>query len=152
MLHTGPILLIDDDQDDLDFLQEIFDDLGVKNEIRQFLSCPDAFEYLTGDTSNPFLILCDVNIAGMNGIEFKTKIDQNPMLRAKSVPFIFFSTSQSQSTVVEMYAKLHIQGYFSKPANMQDLTVLIKRIIDYWTLAELPGDTELRTAAENNHA
>lgn len=138
MTHNGPIIIIDDDQDDLDFLKQVFADLGVENEIVEFLNCESAFAYLEQGQSNPFLVLCDVAIGGMNGIEFKTKIDGDPQLRKKSLPFIFLSTAASESSIMDIYGNLHIQGFFIKPSSMTELTRLMGQIIDYWKIAELP--------------
>jgi CheY-like chemotaxis protein len=138
MAQTGPIIIIDDDQDDRELIKEMLEDIGVKNKMAQFGGCMEALEYLLGDVSDPFLILCDMNLPLMDGIEFKKKIDKNKMLRNKSIPFIFYSTAANQKVVNMAYRELNIQGYFLKENTYTEIRRRIKIIVDYWADAEHP--------------
>jgi response regulator RpfG family c-di-GMP phosphodiesterase len=139
MKHSGPIITIDDDSDDLDFMKDLLSQI-VNNEIIQFQSCELALEYLQKNATDPFLIFCDVSVHGMNGIEFKSRLDQDHTLRGKSIPFIFLSTAISNSVMRHIYRDLHIQGYFTKPNSLTGMRDLMTSIIEYWSKAELPSE------------
>jgi CheY-like chemotaxis protein len=69
---------------------------------------------------------------GINGLEFKRQIDADPVLRKKSIPFIFYSTAALQKDVNEAYTELTIQGFFIKGNDYNKTKALIRTIIDYW--------------------
>ncbi|MEJ7627287.1 MAG: response regulator [Ferruginibacter sp.] len=140
MAKSGPIIVIEDDDDDLDILKEALVENEVPNELICFSNGPDAFEYLLKTEQQPFLILCDVNLPRQNGIEFKTQVDENPRLRDKSVPFIFYSTYVSQYAVNEAYKNLTVQGFFQKNDTYEEFRNVIKTMIDYWSLCKHPNN------------
>jgi len=140
MAATGPIVVIEDDIDDLDILKEALKENEVKNELLCFSNGPDAMEYLLTTVQQPLLILCDVNLPRQNGIEFKTQIDADPVLRKKSIPFIFYSTYVSQYAVNEAYNNLTVQGFFQKNDTYEEFRNVIKTMIDYWSLCKHPNN------------
>lgn len=138
MKIAGPIVLIDDDRDDLDILTAALDGLGVKDDIRTFETCPAALDYLKNTAEKPFLIFCDLNLPGMNGLEFRRIINQNDFLRRKSIPFIFLSTSAIKEQVLEAY-ELTVQGFFIKNFSMKDLQASLSCAIAYWSTCVHPN-------------
>ena len=68
----------------------------------------------------------------MNGLELKRKIEADPVLRKKSIPFIFYSTTANLETVVEAYTDLTIQGFFKKGSDYNRTKAVVKTIIEYW--------------------
>lgn len=128
----GPIIVIEDDKDDQEILQEVFADLEISNELRFFNDCEQAYEYLTSMTEKPFLIICDINLPRMNGIELKLRIDKTDQLRKKAIPFVFLTTSDAQQTIEAAYSITNLQGYFQKSLSMEELKNNIKLIVDYW--------------------
>jgi CheY-like chemotaxis protein len=138
MAQTGPIIIIDDDLDDQDLIKEVLEEIGVKNEIVRFGFCMEALDYLLTNVSDPFLIICDMNLPLMDGIEFKKKIDENKMLRNKSIPFLFYSTAANQKVVNLAYRELNIQGYFIKESAYKEIKQRMKIIVDYWSDAVHP--------------
>ncbi|WP_159478339.1 response regulator [Dyadobacter sp. 3J3] len=131
MNKTGPIIIIEDDEDDRLILDEIFKNLNYKNEITYFENGGDALKYLTESDVEPFIILSDINMPALNGLELREKIYNNEKLRVKCIPYLFFSTSAEQSHVVDPYSK-SIQGFFIKPTNFDRLQQTKKTIIQYW--------------------
>ena len=120
-------------------LTDVLEELEVKNKVIWFGNCMDAFDYLCSTSAPPFLIFCDVNLHGQTGIEFKKKLDGNPELRKKSIPFIFYSTSTNKATVTEAYTEMTIQGFFEKGSIYSEIKANIKTIIDYWKLCKHPN-------------
>jgi CheY-like chemotaxis protein len=131
MSVKGPIILIDDDEDDQFLIKNVMEELNVTNQLIIFENGLEAFNYLQVTTDQPFLIFCDVNMPVMNGLELREKIDQNEYLRKKSIPFVFVSTSGS-SEIVRIAYNATIQGFFKKESNFEAYKYQIKLILNYW--------------------
>ena len=138
-MKSGPIIVVEDDADDRDVFEEILKELEIPNSVIWFKACNDAFNYLNQTTEQPFIIFCDVNMPGLNGIEFKRKIDNDPHLRRKSIPFVFYSTSINQRTINEAYTQMTVQGFFQKKNSYSELKKIIKLILDYWNVCSHPN-------------
>jgi CheY-like chemotaxis protein len=139
MAHTGPIVLVDDDPEDEELLREVLQKLGIPNKLVHFDVSSKAFDYLKQTTDNPFLIISDINLPRQTGIEFKRQIDADPLLRSKSIPFIFLSTSIDEKTVNVAYKEMTVQGFFQKPITFREFITVIKVITDYWQLCRHPN-------------
>lgn len=140
MSKNGPIILVEDDEDDIDLLREALKDNDVENELKFFLNGPDALKYLRSTKDCPMLIICDVNLPKQNGIEFKTEIDTDIQLRQKNIPFVFYSTYVSQYAVKEAYTKLTVQGFFQKNDSYIEFKNIIGIIIEYWNVCKHPNN------------
>lgn len=131
MNKSGPIIIIEDDPDDQEFISAVFDELRYKNEIIFFGDGEKALEYLTRTTIEPFIIFSDINMPKLNGIELRAKVHENEDLRMKSIPYLFFSTVAEQQHVVDAYSK-SVQGFFIKPSDFSKMRDMIKNIVEYW--------------------
>jgi two-component SAPR family response regulator len=134
MPASGPIIIVEDDMDDQEILREVFEELKIPNILRFFDSCKKVFDYLVTTIERPFLIISDINLPAVTGIELKQQINGNDCLRKKSIPFIFLSTTREDSVISKAYEVL-VQGYFVKPTKLDDLRVLIRMIFEYWRTA-----------------
>ena len=139
MSTIGPIIYIDDDEDDHEILLKVLSDLHVPNPVIGFTTCYEAWDYLRESTEQPFLIICDVNLPVQNGIELKLQIDNDEYLRKKSIPFVFYSTSVNQKTVTKAYTQMTIQGFFQKKVSFSEVKETIRSIIDYWQVCKHPN-------------
>ncbi|MGZ5190789.1 MAG: response regulator, partial [Flavisolibacter sp.] len=79
-------IVIDADNDDQELLQEVMNERKVPNVLRFFDSCRKGLDYLITTIEKPFLIISDINLPIMNGIEFKLAINKNELLRKKTSP------------------------------------------------------------------
>ena len=131
MNKNGPIIVIEDDIDDQEILVEIFTRLNYKNELIYFRDGNEALEFLNDTLIQPFLILSDINMPKLNGLELKEKVHNNEDLRLKCIPFLFFTTTASERSVVDAYSK-SVQGFFVKPDSIEQLEATIQRIVEYW--------------------
>lgn len=102
MINTGTIVFVEDDEDDMFLYKIILKDLGIESVTEWFTNADDAFEYLLHSVVQPFIIICDINLPGMNGINFKSQIDANKTLRKKSIPFVFISTAANKYTIEKL--------------------------------------------------
>ena len=138
MNKRGPIIIIEDDSDDQDILSEVFKELNYKNELIFFDDGVQALEYLTNTEIEPFLVLSDINMPKLNGMELREKIHNNEDLRLKSIPYLFFTTSAEQKHVIDAYSR-SIQGFFVKPNNYEKLKKIMVKIVEYWQDCESPN-------------
>lgn len=131
MNKSGPIILIEDDKDDQELFAEIFKDLEYSNEVIFFDDGEQALEFLENTEIEPFLILSDINMPKLNGMELREKVHNNEDLRLKSIPYLFFSTNAEQQDVIDAYSR-SIQGFFVKPRSYELLKKTLTNIIEYW--------------------
>ncbi len=139
MSKTGPIVLVEDDEDDMIVFRDVIHELGVNKELVWFADCQEAMKYLTTSKVQPFIIFSDVNLPRLSGIEFKRNIDSDPDLRRRSIPFVFYSTSADQVYVNEAYTKMTVQGFFQKPSKYNEIKDLLRVIIEYWASCKHPN-------------
>lgn len=138
MNKGGPIIIIEDDTDDQELLIEIFKELNYDYKLVFFGDSEKALEYLTDTDIEPFLVISDINMPKLNGLELREKIHNNEDLRLKSIPYLFFSTSGEQQHVIDAYSR-SIQGFFVKPRSYDKLKNVMVKIVEYWQECESPN-------------
>jgi CheY-like chemotaxis protein len=135
--RIGPIIIIDDDNDDQDLLRDVFQNLKVPNELKFFNNAADVYTYLEITTDKPFIIFSDINMPVMSGADLKRKINETTHIRRKSIPFVFLTTTSAHEAVLDAYESL-AQGFFTKPDNMEALLHMIEMILNYWKISKHP--------------
>ena len=130
-MKTGPIILVEDDIDDQEFILNTLEVLEVKNEVLIFDNGLKAFEFLKSTVIRPFIILSDLNLPIMNGLQLKSEIQQNEALKKKNIPFIFLTTSADTRSVREAF-ELSSQGFFVKENSYNGIEIQLLQIINYW--------------------
>ena len=133
----GPIVIVDDDDDDHYILKRVCEKLGVTTPIIFFSDGKKLLDYMRATPEKPFIILCDVNMPVMNGLELKRHLDQDELIRKKAVPFVFFSTSAMSSIVKEAFS-MSVHGFFLKAQSLEELEKTLRVIFDYWEMCEHP--------------
>ena len=139
--NNGPVVIIEDDADDQDFLREVFLKLDYPNEVMFFSDGQEALDFLTTTTKLPFLILSDINMPKLDGFKLREKLKTDAALQIKCIPYLFFSTAANQQTVIDAYS-LSAQGFFVKQNSMVELEKTIKTIMDYWYRCSAPNNFE----------
>lgn len=129
--------MIEDDQDDRDFLKDIFESLDYPNQIVFFEDSTKVLDYLSDTKVNPFMIISDINMPKLNGFELRDKILQDSTINKKCLPYIFLSTSQNPVNIEQAY-NLSVQGYFKKQEIFSDYKEMIDNIIQYWLVSLTP--------------
>jgi len=138
---NGPVVIIEDDLDDQEFLTMIFKSLNYPNKLIFFSTGFLAFDFLSTTEEIPFIILSDVHMPRVSGIDLKNKIKSDCESGIQCVPFIFFSTSSTKSMLVDAYTK-STQGYFLKDSSLIELEKTIKVIMEYWKRCVSPNNFE----------
>ena len=135
---NGPILVIEDDRDDQVFIQTAYSKLDYTNELVFLDNGESAIKHLIEMKDIPFLIICDLNMPKMNGLELRARVHQNETIRIKCVPYIIFSTTATKLFIDDAYT-VGIQGYFKKPSVPSELVEALRTIIGYWKVSYAPG-------------
>lgn len=138
MARTGPIIVVEDDQDDQYIFEEVIRSIGVSNPILFFDSGINALQYLQTTTDQPFVILSDMNIPKMSGMELRQAIEDDPALKKKAIPFVFVSTDASPIGVRQAY-DFTVQGFFKKPDSMEEFKKMLALLFNYWELCRHPN-------------
>lgn len=136
-MEQNPILIVDDDQDDLDLIRDAARHLNITRPVLFFRSGEELEDYLKADLMPPFLIICDVNLVNGDGFAVKERITGNKAIRYKGVPFIYWSTSASEKQIQYAY-DLPAQGFFFKPTDFESLCDTFQTILLYWQKSQHP--------------
>ena len=138
MNKTGPVVIIEDDIDDQQILETIFQKLNYENEVVFFADGEKALAYIAREDVMPFLILSDINMPRLNGMELKMKIHTDAELQKKCIPYLFFTTSASKKAVMDAYS-MSAQVFFIKETAMEDISLTIRAIMEYWRRCYSPS-------------
>ena len=139
-MTKGPIMIVEDDSDDQEIYAAAIQAIGITNELLFFSTAVSALSFLSTTQEQPFIILSDVNMPQMTGLQFKEKIQQDDYLREKGIPFVFISTNASSAAVKAAHL-LSVQGYFQKPHTMDDIKDMLRKLFDYWELCKHVNNT-----------
>ena len=140
MSRIGPVIIAEDDRDDQEIMREVFESLSIKNPLRFFESGEDVLNYLHTTSEQPFLIISDINLIKMNGLELKKQINADEHLRRKSIPFVFLTTSSDKAAISKAY-EMMVQGYFKKENNLRQIQNCIRMIVEYWLICRHPNSS-----------
>jgi len=129
-------LLVEDDRVDTMTVKRALKDLKVTNQLICTINGEEALEYLRNDSNKkPCVILLDLNMPKMNGVEFLRIAKADETL--KKIPVVVLTTSEEEQDVVESF-DLGVGGYIVKPTNYKKFVEAIRAVDLYWTLSELP--------------
>lgn len=134
MNRWGEIIVVDDDPDDIDIIREVYSSLPFENRLVLFHDGEEAYSYLKKSDSHPFLILSDINMPRMNGLELRDKVLNDASVTKRIIPFILLSTAADQETL-KKYCQKSFQGYFEKKSDISAIRSMLENIIRYWKSA-----------------
>ena len=128
------ILLIEDDTIEVMKFHRVLKSMELNHKIVEANNGEEALAILKDREIIPDIIVLDLNMPKINGIEFLGILKQDDVL--KYIPAIILSTSNNHKDVMECY-RLGIAGYIIKPLKYEDYISRIKRLIEYWSSNEL---------------
>ena len=135
MRKDKPILLVEDDEVDQMTVKRSLNDIHVTNRLDITSNGEEALEFLRDERNQkPGIILLDLNMPRMNGIEFLSIIKKDD--KFKRIPVIVLTTSVEEQDKVNSY-NLGVSGYMRKPVDYAQFVEVVKTIDLYWTLSEL---------------
>jgi len=128
------VLLVEDDPGDILMTREAFEHYKIRNVLHVVTDGEQALQYLrrTGDYAGaprPGLILLDLNLPRLDGLEVLAELKADPVL--KVIPVVILTTSQAQQDVLRSYA-LHANAYVSKPVDFERFVDVIRQIDNFF--------------------
>jgi CheY-like chemotaxis protein len=131
------ILLVEDDDVDVMNVKRAFKKNNLTNPIYVASNGVEGLEKLRDGTvpEGRRLVLLDLNMPRMNGIEFLRELRKDPELRSSSV--VVLTTSNDDKDKIEAY-DLNVAGYLLKPVRFLDFVDLMATLNKYWMLMEMP--------------
>lgn len=135
------ILLVEDNLNDAELSLYTFKKFNIANSIYHARDGEEAIRYLFGqsfddETSEtvvriPRLILLDLKLPKVNGLEVLRKLKSNPLTR--SVPVVILTSSREERDIVESYG-LGVNSYIVKPIDFEQFTESVRNVGLYWLL------------------
>lgn len=133
-MSTLNILLIEDDMIEVMKLNRTISKLQLHHNIIEANNGEEALDILNKKDELPDIILLDLNMPKLNGIEFLNILKNDEVL--KYIPTIILTTSNNQKDLLECY-KIGIAGYVLKPLKYEDYVSKIETLLAYWSINEL---------------
>ena len=130
--QTLSILIAEDDDGHADLIQEHLEEAGVNNPIHRFRDGQEAMDFLAPaegqpgmDRDRPYLLLLDINMPKLDGIEVLRRLKADPATRA--IPIIMLTTTDDPREVAECY-RLGCNFYIAKPMGFEAFSETLKRL------------------------
>ncbi len=135
MQSNDPILLVEDDTVDAMTVRRALKDLHVANEIVHANNGEEAIDYLSNpENQRPCIILLDMNMPKMNGIEFLKEAKSRE--DCSQIPVIMLTTSTNDNDMVESF-NLNVADYIVKPIDYRKFVDTVQTVEAYWRLSRL---------------
>lgn len=128
------ILFIEDDLIEGMKFNRVLNGLEFNGNVIEASNGEEALKILRQKETLPNIILLDLNMPKLNGIEFLRILKEDEVL--KQIPTIVFTTSNNRKDILECY-KIGIAGYIIKPLKYEDYKEIVKKTLDYWSVNEL---------------
>ena len=135
-ITNRPILLVEDDQVDKMTVVRALKEIHVTNPLVHRENGEEAVHYLQVPASEkPCIILLDLNMPIMNGLEFLKAVKNDDKL--KRIPIVVLTTSEEQQDKINSF-DLGVAGYMAKPVDYRQFVEVMRSIDAYWTISEMP--------------
>lgn len=126
-MRSEPIIIIDDDSDDLELLREIITELRFPNPVVTFNDSLAALGVLKKSIIEPLFILCDINMPKLNGLQLRTEL-LTLESTIKDVPFLFLSTTQSENEI-SLSKELKVHAFYTKAPTFSGMKEILQNIM-----------------------
>ena len=132
------IIYIDSDEDDQLLIGSLFNTIAPERPVHYFDRAEAALTYLKQTDQQPFIILCEILLPGMTGLELRQVIQDDDALRKRCIPFVFMS-NPVVPTVIEQAFELTVQGIFEKKDSRKQQEQELALIFRYWQTSFHPN-------------
>jgi CheY-like chemotaxis protein len=125
------ILMAEDDDGHAQLIRERFESAGVHNPVMRFRNGQEAWDFLSGtakpsiETGKRYLLLLDIRMPGMDGVEVLRRVKGDPHL--KNIPVIMLTTTDDPKEISTCY-ELGCNNYLTKPVEFGKFAEVIKRL------------------------
>jgi CheY-like chemotaxis protein len=135
------VLLVEDDEGDVLMTKEAFEYYKIRNRLHVVADGEQALQFLRregpyADAPRPGLVLLDVNLPRLSGLEVLAELKRDPDLLL--IPTVMLTTSQAEEDILRSY-ELHANAYVSKPVDFEHFIEAIRQIDNFFlALVKLP--------------
>jgi CheY-like chemotaxis protein len=136
------IIMIEDDEGHARLIERNIRRSGVNNEIRPFSNGTDALRHLLGDNGTgdvykdqALLVLLDLNLPDMSGIDILRRVKENPFL--KTAPVVVLTTTDDEQEIKRCY-ELGCNVYITKPVNYENFANAIRQLGLFFSVIQVP--------------
>ena len=144
-MKPSMILLIEDNPDDVELTRMALADNNIANELVVATSGDAALAILfADDAAAPLLILLDLKLPRVNGVEVLRRIREHP--RTRLVPVIVLTSSDEQRDLIESYS-LGANSYVRKPVDYTEFVTAVRQLGIYWLMVNIPPPPAAGVAA-----
>lgn len=138
MIELKKILLIEDNQNDVELTIEALSEHNLANRVVTLNDGVEALDYLyyrgafaNRQKENPAVILLDIKMPRMDGIEVLEEIKKNEEL--KNIPIVMLTSSREEPDLKKCYS-LGVNAYVVKPVNFKDFFEVVKQLGVFWAI------------------
>jgi two-component system, chemotaxis family, response regulator Rcp1 len=136
MLESIHILLVEDNEGDIILTLEALKDARIRNHVSVARDGEEALALLQEGNDLPDLVLLDINLPKIDGLEVLTTIKDDE--RLKAIPVIMLTTSENRKDITYSYAH-HANCFITKPVDLSCFMNVIRTIENFWiTIVKLP--------------
>jgi len=128
------ILLIEDDTIEVMKMKRVISSIEVHHQLIEAKNGEEALVLLSNKENLPDIILLDLNMPKVNGVELLTTIKSDERLRY--IPAIVLTTSNHRKDLLSCY-QLGVAGYVLKPLKYESYVSKVKNLLGYWSMNEL---------------
>ncbi len=139
------ILVIEDNLDDAHLLEFAFKKQKFNTNLHFVSNGNRAVDFLNHrgefqNTPTPSLIILDLNLPQMDGIEILDEVKKNS--RIETIPIIVFTSSEANKDILASY-NFHANAFITKPTQLNELVFVVKVLCDFWfSVVNLPPSTD----------
>jgi CheY-like chemotaxis protein len=148
MKTLGRILLVEDDPKDVELTLAALDEYHLANEVVIVADGEQALDYLyyrgkyaQRDRENPAVLLLDLKMPKVDGLEVLKQIKSDEQL--KLTPVVVLTSSREEKDVVDSY-KLGVNAYVVKPVDFHEFVDAIKELGAFWAVVNQPPPGSVR--------
>jgi CheY-like chemotaxis protein len=149
MSAIGRILLVEDDPKDVELTLTALEEYNLANEVVLARDGEEALDYLyrrgefaTRSNGNPAVLLLDLKLPKVNGLEVLQQIKSDERLRL--IPVVVLTSSHEEKDMVTSY-RLGVNAYVVKPVNFHDFVNAIRELGIFWAIINEPPPGSIKT-------
>ena len=143
MIHTQQMLLVEDNQNDVELMLTVLEDSNLAGKVVVACDGVEALDYLlrrgkfaTREEGTPTVVLLDINMPKINGLEVLQQIRADAQLRW--LPVVMLTSSRVEQDIIKSY-ELGANAYVVKPVDFEEYVKVVKEIGNFWGVRnELP--------------
>ncbi|MHA1247589.1 MAG: response regulator [Candidatus Thorarchaeota archaeon] len=147
-MNRSKILLVEDSEDDIVLTKRALEKAKIANELVVARDGEEALLYLRGEgpykdkapDDLPAVVLLDLNMPRMSGLEFLKELRSDERLRL--LPVVVLTSSREERDVLESYS-LGANSYVQKPVSFDEFAESVKTLSTYWLLLNVAPDRGL---------